>query len=230
MERGIGEFVVQGTPLVSLAQNEPLGDDIIADLQNAYGIDRHRTVEQDSGFGIRQLLDMALGSLSPGINDTTTAVMCVDYRTAILSRRATRDIPSSHRYEDGELRVIAMGPTFSSLVAESFDQIRGSAQGNLSIMLRMLGALHTISSLTDSMTRSRSSACTHNALLNWQSRASNPSMTATDLTNAMPIAASPFHRSAHKMLQAQPLNEDGKDDDHVGHGQHDLAFATSGQG
>lgn len=155
MERCIGEFVVEGTPLVSVAQNKDLDDEIIDDLQNAYGIDRHRTVEQDSGFGIRQLVDIALRALSPGINDTTTAVMCVDYLTAILSRLVTRDIPSSCRHEDGELRVITIGPTFGSLVAKSFDQIRGSAEGNLVIMLRMLGALHTIGSLTDSVTRRR---------------------------------------------------------------------------
>ena len=65
--------------------------------------------------------------------------MCVDYLTAILARLASRNIPSSHRYEDGELRVITIGPTFASLVAESFDQIRGSATGNVAIMLRMLG-------------------------------------------------------------------------------------------
>jgi uncharacterized membrane protein len=155
MERGVGEFVVQDTPLVSLAQDDPPGDDMIAELQNAYGIDRYRTVDQDSGFGIRQLVDIALKSLSPGINDTTTAVMCVDYLTAILSRLATRDIPSSHRYEDGELRVIAIGPTFASLVGEAFDQIRSSAEGNLSILLRMLGALQTIGSLTDDPRRRR---------------------------------------------------------------------------
>lgn len=155
MERGIGEFVVQGTPLVSLAQDEPLGDDIIADLQNAYDVERHRTVERDSGFGIRQLVDIALRSLSTGINDTTTAVMCVDYLTAILSKLATREIPLSHRYDDGELRVIVIGPTFASLVAESFDQIRGSAEGNFSILLRMLGALQTIGSLTDNTDRRR---------------------------------------------------------------------------
>lgn len=153
MERGIGEFVVQDTPLVSLAQDHPPDVGVIAELQNAYGIDRHRTVTQDTGFGIRQLVDMALKALSPGVNDTTTAVMCVDYLAAILSRLAARDIPSSHRFEDRELRVIAIGLTFASLVAESFDQIRGSAEGNLSILLRMLGALHTIGSLTDSVTR-----------------------------------------------------------------------------
>ncbi len=155
MECGIGEFVVEDTPLVSLAQDDPPGDEMIAELQNAYGIDRHRTVAQDSGFGIRQLVDIALRSLSPGINDTTTAVMCVDYLTAILSRLATRDIPPSHRYEDGELRVITIGPTFASLVSASFDQIRSSAEGNVAIMLRMLGALEVIGSQTDDTKRRR---------------------------------------------------------------------------
>ena len=74
--------------------------------------------------------------------------MCVDYLTAILSRLVSRGIPSAHRYENGELRVVAIGPSFAGLVAESFDQIRGSAIGNLAIMLRMLGGLQTIASLT----------------------------------------------------------------------------------
>ena len=155
MERGIGEFVVHGTPLASLALEEPPAKEIVAALQAAYSIDRHRTVEQDCAFGIRQLVDMALRALSPGINDTTTAVMCVDYLTAILSRLASRNIPSSHRYEEGELRVITIGPTFAGLVAGLFDQIRGSSAGNLGVMLRMLGALQTIGSLTTNPSRRR---------------------------------------------------------------------------
>ena len=155
MERGIGEFVVQDTMLASLALDDPPEKKIIAALQAAYSIRRHRTVEQDSAFGIRQIVDMALRALSPGINDTTTAVMCVDYLTAILARLASRNIPSSHRYEEGELRVITVGPTFASLVAESFDQIRDSAVGNVAIMLRMLGSLQTIASLTASPSRRR---------------------------------------------------------------------------
>jgi uncharacterized membrane protein len=145
--------VVQNTPLASLALENPPDEEIMAALRSAYNIDRYRTVEQDCAFGIRQLVDMALRALSPGINDTTTAVMCVDYLTAILARLATQGIPSSHRHEDGELRVIALGPTFASLVAESFDQIRGSASGNLGILLRMLGALQTIARLTASGSR-----------------------------------------------------------------------------
>ncbi|MCL4176965.1 MAG: DUF2254 domain-containing protein [Verrucomicrobia bacterium] len=155
MERGIGEFVVQNTPLASLVLENPPDQEIIAALRGAYNIDRHRTVHQDCAFGIRQLVDMALRALSPGINDTTTAVMCVDYLTAILARLASREIPSSRRYEDGELRVISVGQTFAGLVAEAFDEIRGSAEGNVAILLRMLGALQTIASLTGSPSRWR---------------------------------------------------------------------------
>ncbi len=148
MERGIGDFVVQGTTLASLALDKPPEKEIITALQDAYSIDCHRTMDQDIAFGIRQIVDMAMRALSPSVNDTTTAVMCVDYLSAILSRLTARNIPSSYRYEEGELRVIAIGSTFDGLVAESFDQIRGSAAGNAAIMLRMIGALQTIASLT----------------------------------------------------------------------------------
>ncbi len=155
MERGIGEFVVQNTALASLALEDPPEKEIIADLQAAYSINRFRTVEHDSAFGIRQIVDMAMKALSPGINDTTTAVMSVDYLTAILARLASRNIPSSRRYEEGELRVLTIGPTFEELLAESFDQIRSSATGNVAIMLRMLGALQTIAGLTAKPRRRR---------------------------------------------------------------------------
>lgn len=153
MERGIGDFVVQNTPLASLALQSQPDQEVIVALRAAFNIDRYRTVHQDCAFGIRQLVDMALRALSPGINDTTTAVMCVDYLTAILARLAAQGIPSPHRHEDGELRVIATGPSFAGMVAQSFDEIRASAEGNAAVLLRMLGALQTIANLTGSPKR-----------------------------------------------------------------------------
>jgi uncharacterized membrane protein len=155
MERGIGAFVVQNTALVSLALEDPLDQETIEALNAAYSIGRHRTVEQDPAFGIRQIVDMALKALSPGVNDTSTAVMCVDYLTAILAQLAPRKFPASLRYEGDELRVITIAPTFEALLAEAFDQIRGSAIGNVGIMARMLSAIETLASLTASPRRRR---------------------------------------------------------------------------
>ena len=148
MERGVGAFAVEGAVLASLALTYPPDQGMIADLNRAYSISRHRTIEWDPAFGIRQIVDIALKALSPGVNDTSTAVMCVDYLTAILARLSGRRYPPSHRYEGEALRVIASVPTFEALLAEAFDQIRGSAEGNVAIIARMLGAIDTLGSLT----------------------------------------------------------------------------------
>ncbi|MBU1979237.1 MAG: DUF2254 domain-containing protein, partial [Gammaproteobacteria bacterium] len=153
MEHGIGAFVVQDAALASLALTYPPDQETIDALNGAYSIGRHRTADQDPAFGIRQIVDMALKALSPGVNDTSTAVMCVDYLTAILARLVCRRLPPSHRYEGETLRVIAIVPTFEGLLAEAFDQIRGSAAGNVGIMARMLGAIDTIGSLTTDQRR-----------------------------------------------------------------------------
>jgi len=148
MERGVGAFAVEGAVLASLALTYPPDQETIAALNRAYRISRHRTIEWDPAFGVRQIVDIALKALSPGVNDTSTAVMCVDYLTAILARLSGRRYPPSHRYEGAALRVIASVPTFEALLAEAFDQIRGSAEGNVAIIARMLGAIDALASLT----------------------------------------------------------------------------------
>jgi uncharacterized membrane protein len=155
MERGIGAFVVQNTALASLALTFPPDQEMIAALNGAYSISRRRTIEQDAAFGIRQIVDIALKALSPGVNDTSTAVMCVDYLTAILTRLTVRQFPPRHRYEGEVLRLITIAPTFEGLLADAFDQIRCSADGNVAIMARMLGGIDTITSLTVSPCRRR---------------------------------------------------------------------------
>jgi uncharacterized membrane protein len=147
MERGIGEFVVEGSPLASIA-GETRGAETELELNGAYSVNRHRTTVQDAGFGIRQVVDIALKALSPGINDTTTAVICVDYLSAILARLAPRQVEMPFRLDEGQLRVIARGPTFRSLLNDAFDQIRQNADGNVAVLLRLIEALSTIADFT----------------------------------------------------------------------------------
>ncbi|CDH45198.1 DUF2254 domain-containing protein [Candidatus Contendibacter odensensis] len=154
MEHGIGEFIVEGTSLISVAKRGGVDDATTDELNGVYVIGRQRVVEQDAAFGIRQIVDIAMKALSPGVNDTTTAVICVDYLTAILARLATRRITASHWMDDQrELRVMARGPSFESLLNEAFDQIRQNAESNVAILLRMLGSLQTIAVLTSSLNR-----------------------------------------------------------------------------
>ena len=206
MEFGIGEFVVRDTTLASLALKDPPDQETIAALQATFSISSHRTVEQDAGFGIRQIVDVALRALSPGVIDTTTAVTCVDYLTAILARIAPRQIPSSRRYEDEKLRVIAKGPSFESLLAESFDQIRSIAKGDVVIMSRMLGAFQTLAGLIADPAQ-----MTQADLQHWVEKASPPltGSTVAGVFSARSFASSdPSDRDLY-LEQIYKIEDDG---------------------
>lgn len=144
MDHGIGEFIIEGAPLLSVMGPSSVDDETTAKLNAAYSVSRQHTVETDVAFGIRQIVDIAMKALSPGLNDTTTAVMCIDYLEAIMVRLATRRFAPSHCLDQGKLRFIIRGPSFEGLLAEAFDQIRQNGAGNVAIMVQMLGALHTI--------------------------------------------------------------------------------------
>jgi uncharacterized membrane protein len=145
MERGVGQFVIQGTPLLSVLRS-PVTENARREINSLYAVGRQRTVEQDTAFGVRQIVDVALKALSPGINDTTTAVMCIDYLTAILVRLTARRIESRYRSKEGELRLLTCGPTYAGMVGESFDQIRQNGGGNLPILDGLLGSAEILGS------------------------------------------------------------------------------------
>lgn len=151
MERRIGDFIIKGMPLASILTADdsgPPSQEAINRLTAAYTIKTQRTTDQDAAYGIRQIVDVALKALSPGINDTTTAVMSLDYLTAILVRLCGRGIESPCRHDDGELRVITRGATFVSMVELAFEQIRQNAGNNVAILTRLVDALHTLEGQT----------------------------------------------------------------------------------
>ncbi len=153
MEHGIGDFVVEGTPLATAAMSAPLGEDERARLCGLYTISPFRTINQDLAFGIRQMVDMALRAMSPGINDTTTAITSVHHLTPVLVRLANRRVEHRYRMHDGRLRLIATGPTFRSLVWDAVDEIRRNARGNVDVLSALLRCLGTAISETSDQDR-----------------------------------------------------------------------------
>ena len=153
IEATVGDFVVKDGPLVSVLSQHPLSDGDQRKLRSLFTLSSQRSIEQDAAFGVRQIVDTALKALSPGINDTTTADICVDHLTNILSQLAQRHIESPFRQRDGAVRAITRGPTFDSLVTESFEQIRQNAGGNVRVLCHLVSAIETVASFTSSKKR-----------------------------------------------------------------------------
>jgi len=137
MEVGVGDFVSQGAPLISTA-GDAADEGLAEQVQKLYTIRPYRTVHQDPAFGIRQMVDIAVKALSPGVNDTTTAITCIDYLRPILIELGVRCHPRALRSHEGELRLIAKFRTFDELLRATIDEIRLNAAGNPRVLGRLL--------------------------------------------------------------------------------------------
>ncbi|MFD9615517.1 DUF2254 family protein, partial [Streptomyces sp. NPDC059083] len=104
---------------------------------------------QDISFGIDQLVEIAVRALSTAVNDTFTALTCVDWLGDCLSRAAVAWEPSPvYRGKNGYVRVIAAQASYERLVQRAFEKIRQSARGMPAVMIRQLEALAQISDHT----------------------------------------------------------------------------------
>ncbi len=91
----------------------------------AVAIGRTRTMQQDVSYGLRQLADVALKALSPGINDPTTAQDAIFHAAAVLAELLQRDPPARvHSGADGRRLVLVQQPTHDDLVRLAFDEVR----------------------------------------------------------------------------------------------------------
>lgn len=145
-----GHFMIEGYPVVLAWPEERLDEEHARQIQDAFIIGRERTHTQDLEFAIDQLVEVAVRSLSTGINDPFTAINCIDWLGAAVARLAEKDFPSPYRYDrQGFLRLYIERPfTFEGVVNAAFNQIRQYADRSAAVRIRLLEAIALISAHT----------------------------------------------------------------------------------
>jgi uncharacterized membrane protein len=150
LEHRPGHFIVRGHRFATVwpPQAAPL---VRQALGRAHIIGPYRTLSQDVSFGIDQLVEIGLRALSAAVNDTFTALTCIDWIGENLCKIVTGWHPARvHRDGEGFIRVIAAEPAYDRLVQRSFEKIRQSSLGMPAVMIRMLEALARIMAETTS--------------------------------------------------------------------------------
>jgi len=139
-----GHFVVEGHPLATVLPADA-APDVARSLERAHVTGPHRTLTQDLAFAIDQLVEIAIRALSPAVNDTFTAMTCIDWLGDSLCKIAIRWNPTTvHCDESGYVRVITAELSFNRLVERAFEKIRQASRGMPAVMIRQLEALAKI--------------------------------------------------------------------------------------
>ncbi|GGK99811.1 hypothetical protein GCM10012284_37780 [Mangrovihabitans endophyticus] len=158
LDRLPGDGLVAGVPVAAAwpAPGEPpLTDDARADLQRCLCAALHtgfeRTAAQDVAFGLRQLVDVAVKALSPGVNDPTTAVHALDHIAALLVELSRHDLrPRVLCDADGTTRVVVRRPGFAELLDLGVAQPRRFGAGDPEVLLRLFALLRELAWATGS--------------------------------------------------------------------------------
>ncbi len=141
-----GRFVVRGSTLLRAWPKERVDEKVIGRLRRCFILGSQRTLEQDVEFTIDQLVEIAVRSLSPGINDPFTAISCIDWLGVGLSELAEREISSPYylHEQSGKVRVIIPRTTFSGCMDAAFNLIRQYSRRSPAVTIRLLESFAVI--------------------------------------------------------------------------------------
>ncbi len=87
-----GGHVAEGDPLATVWPMPARPAEVIRALQDTCDLGSTRTMQDDVGFGITQLVDIAARALSPAVNDPYTAQEIILRQTPLLAELVTRDL------------------------------------------------------------------------------------------------------------------------------------------
>ena len=139
-----GHFLVEGHPIATVWPPDA-ADSVSRALRRAHITGSTRTLAQDLSFAVDQLVEIAIRALSPAVNDTFTALTCIDWLGASLCRITTSWHPVRVRRDGhGFVRLISAEVTYARLVQRAFEKIRQAGRGMPAVLIRQLESLDKI--------------------------------------------------------------------------------------
>jgi len=134
-----GDTLFPGAPIALMTAPPIKG--AAAAIGSATAIDSGRPSAADL---IRQLVEVAVRALSPGINDPHTAMSMLDRTGAALCDAVTLHLWRGTVVRDGRVVLVVPAIDYGGLVDAMFHLIRQNAAGSAAVLIRMLEVLAAV--------------------------------------------------------------------------------------
>ncbi len=177
LDTAIGRYAISGSPLCTLWPVPTDIDKAVNQARATIHTGETRTLQQDASYGVRQIVDVALKALSPGVNDPTTAQDAIFHLAAVVRAFLEHDPPAQDVRHGNRRLVLIQAARDEQLVALAYDEIRRAAapQPMVSIYL-----LESISLVKRSLASARRQAVTR--LLDRQAQLVMDGVVRTDIS------------------------------------------------
>ena len=140
-----GRYAIMAAPLCRIVPTPSDPDAVERRVRSAIGIGQTRTTQDDATYGVRQLADVALKALSPGINDPTTAQDAMFHLGTVVRELLVRHVPARRLAgEEGRQLLMPQSITHAEVLGLAFDEIRLASAGMPTVQIYLLEILHLL--------------------------------------------------------------------------------------
>ncbi len=136
-----GHFVTTGLPMARIWPSSSAARASAA-LERLHVSGSQRTLAQDPVFAVDQLVEIAIRALSPAVNDTFTALTCIDWLSDSLCVITGRHVPEPvYRDRAGVVRVLEPRASYARIVNRANDKVRQAGRGMPAVLIRQIDGL-----------------------------------------------------------------------------------------
>lgn len=136
-----GDYVPHGAPLAFVSGAT---EEVNEALDRALTFGRRAVALQDLEYSVRQLSEIAVRALSPGINDPFTAASVIERFGDALCRIAPRHLRTGVVGREGRIVLVCPVTDYAGLCDAMFHLIRQNASGASYVLIRMLEVLRRV--------------------------------------------------------------------------------------
>jgi uncharacterized membrane protein len=147
-----GDYVLPGAVIVRISTENELSASLKDELRETVRIGRERSTAQDPLFAIRQIVDIAVKALSPGVNDPTTAEECVTSLEGFAASLITKRF-SDQLFTSRQGAFLVRRPIFSEVIDHCFTQIRRNCQRDIHVSFFLIHSLEKLARLSGGVSR-----------------------------------------------------------------------------
>ncbi|PZA10372.1 DUF2254 domain-containing protein [Rhodopseudomonas palustris] len=130
-----GDYVFPGAPIAMIS---PPRDGAAEAIRAATALSPQRSTSTDLLFAVRQLVEVGVRALSPGINDPHTAISVLDRLGSALCEMKPLRLQTGVAVKDDRTVLVVPHVRYDELVGAMFHMIRQNAAGKPSVLIRMI--------------------------------------------------------------------------------------------
>ncbi len=140
-----GMYAIKGLPVMTVWGAEPCSKEVGEALMDTVIFGPKRADVQDIELALRNITEIGVRALSPGINDYYTAIAAIDHLSDAAASLMRRSLPNPVLFDaEGRPRLIRPVPSFGDLLDVAFGDLLLAARDNPAVLVVMFERFATL--------------------------------------------------------------------------------------